>query len=53
VSGQRVVLFVLGGVLAIALVTLALYFLTRQDSETEPKPVQPVANAPAPQLLGM
>lgn len=36
-SGQRVILIIAIGVLTIALVTLALYFLTRQvDNDTSP-----------------
>jgi hypothetical protein len=49
-SGQRVVLLVLGGVVAITLVTLALYFLTRQDSESEPPAVRPIATFQSPYL---
>jgi len=32
VSGRRVILLMLAGVLLVAAVTLALYFLTRQDT---------------------
>jgi hypothetical protein len=35
-SGQRVILLIAAGVLGVALVTLALYFLTRQVDETSP-----------------
>jgi hypothetical protein len=35
-SGQRVILLIAVGVLGVALVTLALYFLTRQTDDASP-----------------
>lgn len=44
-SGQRVILLLMAGVIFVALVTLALYLLTRQDEPLEGQPLQPNAYA--------